>query len=102
MTQHSLFRSPLDALALSALSARVAYVAVFVVTTAGSLGCAPQAAESPQNVSLASSAPSWASQVAVGEPSMTFDDARPQGTHKRGSGVQQGLRPSRSAQPTAQ
>lgn len=99
MTQHSLFRSPLAALATSG---RLASFALCALATAGSVGCAPQAAESPQNVSLASSAPSWASQVAVGEPSMTFDDARPQGTHKRGSGVQQGLRPSRSAQPTAQ
>jgi len=71
----------------------------FALVALGSVGCAQRAAEAPENVTLSSSAPAWASQMAVGEPEMTFEDSRSAGA-KRGGGVQQSLRASRSAQPT--
>ncbi len=76
------------------LAAAIALVAL------SSVGCSQRGAESPENVSLSASSPrpAWASQMAVGDPEMTFDDARP-ASAKRNTGVQQGLRPSKSAQP---
>ena len=71
---------------------------VLALVALGSVGCAQRAPEAPENVSLSSSAPSWASQMAVGEPEMTFEESRP--SAKRGGSVQQSLRASRSAQPT--
>lgn len=72
--------------------------ALLAIVALGSVGCAQRGAEAPENVSLSSSAPAWASQVAVGEPEMTFEER--QVTSKRSGGVQQSLRASRSAQPT--
>jgi hypothetical protein len=72
---------------------------VLALVALASVGCAQRAAEAPENVTLSSSAPSWASQMAVGEPEMTFEDSRASNA-KRGGGVQQSLRASRSAQPT--
>ena len=73
-------------------------VAVALVALS-SVGCSQRSAESPENVTLSASArPAWASQMAVGDPEMTFEDARPS-QQKRSGAVQQGLRPSKSAQP---
>jgi hypothetical protein len=72
--------------------------ALLAIVALGSVGCAQRGAEAPENVTLSSSAPSWASQMAVGEPEMTFEER--QVTAKRGGNVQQSLRASRSAQPT--
>ncbi len=77
---------------------RVAVLSAVAIVAFGSVGCAQRNAEVPENVTLSSSAPSWASQMAVGEPEMTFEER--QVTGKRGGNVQQSLRASRSAQPT--
>lgn len=73
--------------------------ALLALVALGSVGCAQRPAEAPENLTLSTSAPSWAAQAAVGDPEMTFEAARPSAA-KRGPAVQQSLRASRSAQPT--
>jgi hypothetical protein len=82
---------------------RFSLASVFALVALSSVGCAQRGAESPENVSLSASSarPAWASQMAVGEPEMSFEEARPAANKRGGSAVQQGLRPSKSAQPVA-
>lgn len=72
--------------------------ALLAIVALGSVGCAQRGPEAPENVTLSSSAPAWASQMAIGEPEMTFEERQVAG--KRSGNAQQSLRASRSAQPT--
>ena len=80
---------------------RFSLASVLALVAFSSVGCAQRGAEAPENVSLSASSarPAWATQMAVGDPEMSFEEARPAASKRSGAAVQQGLRPSKSAQP---